>query len=110
MVKHEIIVILFNRVLGKYKYHVWPIGWITIFFHKYGVEFPWRGDWVIWTWPWNNRNERSVRGKFISVGFSGTGEFGDARFKSLESIDDAWDGCLGAIREKLTKDESNGTP
>ena len=62
-------------------------------FDRLGVEFPWNGDTVIWLW-WCRRNGLP---KYISVGFSGNGDFGDARFNTLSEIDKAW-GSLGDIR------------
>lgn len=56
-------------------------------FDKFGIEFPWKGDTIIWNWPWRNKNEKR---RFISIGFSGTGEFGDARYNSLAEIDKDW--------------------
>lgn len=53
---------------------------------RFGVEFSRSRDTIIWLWPWR----RNGLPKFISVGLSGTGEFGDARFPTLESIDEAW--------------------
>ena len=53
---------------------------------KLGVEFPWNGDTIIWLWWW----KRNGMPKYISVGFSGNGDFGDARFHTLAEIDAAW--------------------
>lgn len=54
---------------------------------RVGIDFPYTGDTVIWTWPWR----RKGLPKYISVGFSGTGDFGDARFHTLAEIRKAWD-------------------
>lgn len=54
---------------------------------RVGIDFPHAGDIVIWTWPWC----RKGLPKFISVGLSGTGEFGDARFHTLAELRKAWD-------------------
>jgi hypothetical protein len=62
-------------------------------FDRLGVEFPWNGDTVIWLWWW----KRNRLPKYISVGLSGNGDFGDARFHTLAGIDAAWD-SLGDIR------------
>lgn len=64
--------------------------WCFLFssFDKYGVEFPYKGDTVIWTWPWRHKERKE---RFISIGFSGTGEFGDAVYCSLGDIDRNWD-------------------
>jgi hypothetical protein len=56
-------------------------------FDRLGVEFPWKGDTVIWLWWW----KRNGLPKYISGGFSGNGDFGDARFRTLAEIDKAWD-------------------
>jgi hypothetical protein len=50
---------------------------------------------VLWLWPWHDR----TFGKFISVGLSGTGQFGDASFTSLAAIDEAWEGFYSALIE-----------
>lgn len=54
---------------------------------RVGIDFAHAGDTVIWTWPWR----RNGLPKYISVGFSGTGEFGDARFHTLAELRKAWD-------------------
>jgi hypothetical protein len=64
-----------------------------VLLNRFGVEFPWNGDIVIWLWWWR----RDGLPKYISVGFSGNGDFGDARFHTLAEIDAAWD-SLGDIR------------
>lgn len=75
----------------KSRYHFWPIGWLALSFDSLGAEFKWRGDDVIYTWPWRYCRERRMRGPFISLGFSGTGEWGDARFHSLRELDAQWE-------------------
>ncbi len=67
-------------------YRPWT-AWIFITFHRHGTAFPYKGDEVWWTWPWR----RHGLPKYISVGFSGTGEFGDARFNTLKELDAEWD-------------------
>jgi hypothetical protein len=66
------------------------MNWLAIVDHtridRLGVEFPYRGDTVIWLWPWR----RDGLPKILSVGLSGTGEFGVARFNSLRELDLAW--------------------
>lgn len=59
---------------------------------RLGLEFPHRGDSVIWLWPW----QRAGKGKFISLGFTGNGEWGDARFGSLAELDRAWEDYFAA--------------
>jgi len=62
-----------------------------------GIWFPYKGDEVLWTWPWRrDRGDGWKGGPFISVGFSGTGEFGDARFNSLKELDEMWDDYFNA--------------
>jgi hypothetical protein len=56
-------------------------------FCKHGVWFHYKGDEVLWLFPWR----RVGKEKFVSLLFSGTGEFGDARFNSLRELDLAWD-------------------
>lgn len=53
-----------------------------------GIEFWYRGDTVIWTWPWR----RKGLAPYISLGFTGTGSLGDARFWTLGEIDATWKG------------------
>lgn len=54
---------------------------------KLGIEFTHNGDDIIWLWPWKRTDDR----KYISLGFTGTGQFGDAKFKTLEEIDAQWE-------------------
>ena len=70
-----------NRLMGVI------IKIIAIEIDKIGVWFPYKGDTIVWNWPWRHRK---IKERFISVSFSGTGEFGDARFYSLEEIDKEW--------------------
>lgn len=65
---------------------------------RLGVEFFHEGDWVIWLWPWRRGK---VKGRpFISTGFTGTGEYGDARYASLAAIDAAWVEYLARTTDK----------
>jgi len=57
-----------------------------------GIWFPYKGDEVLWTWPWR----RKGLAPFVSVGFSGTGEWGDARFWSLKELDSQWEAYFNA--------------
>ena len=61
-----------------------------------GIMFWHNGDEVIWTWPW----KRNKKPKFISLLFSGNGDFGDARFNSLKEIDEFWKEYERAVTEK----------
>lgn len=54
---------------------------------KAGVWFPYKGDEVLWRWPWR----RKGLAPFTSTAFSGTGEWGDARFWSLRELDSQWE-------------------
>lgn len=53
-----------------------------------GIEFGYKGDSIIWVWPWR----RGGRPKFISFLLSGNGDFGDARFHTLKEIGAALEG------------------
>ncbi len=54
--------------------------WLLIDFNRLGIDFPYRGDWVIWLWPWaKNRTH-----KYISVCSEG-------QFNSLLEIREFWD-------------------
>ena len=71
-----------------------PVRWLFSSWDKHGVWFPHRGDEVCYTWPWTRQErEGDNRGKapFISIGFSGTGEWGDARYWTLAELDRDWD-------------------
>lgn len=50
------------------------------FILKEGVEFYYKGDTVLYIWPWNRKNTKC---KFISLGFNDC-------FYSLKDMDDAW--------------------
>lgn len=52
-----------------------------------GVEFIYKGDPVIYLWPWHRGPDARP---WVSIGLSGTGEFGDARFHSLAEMDRVW--------------------
>lgn len=53
--------------------------------HKYGISFYYKGDTVIWKYPWKRKSKKEV---WISEMFSGTGKFGDVIFPSLKSMDE----------------------
>jgi hypothetical protein len=73
------------------------ISWIFSDVDKHGVEFPYRGDHIIWLWPWR----RQGKPKYVSVGFSGNGDFGDASFFTLKEIDKRWDDFETACAKPL---------
>ena len=56
-----------------------------------GLTFPYYGDNVIWTWPWYEPEARRGEGKYISLGFTGTAEWGTSRFKTLKDLRVMWD-------------------
>jgi hypothetical protein len=66
---------------------------------KLGVIFDYKGDEVWWIYPWNHVGKKE---RFISLGFTGTGAFGDAVFKSLKDIDKEWESYF---RELGTDDD-----
>lgn len=68
-----------------------------------GIWFPYNGDEVLWLWPWERQErEGDNRGKapFISLGFTGTGEWGDAKYWTLQELDRHWDEYFEALSEK----------
>lgn len=74
---------------------------------RIGIEFHRKGDTIIWIWPWR-RTEPDKR--YISVGFSGNGEFGDAVFATLREIDEAWEGFSNAADNVGAKDRLPSQP
>lgn len=72
---------------------------ITI--NRAGIDWWYKGDTVIWTWPWR-RNDKP---KWVSLGFSGNGDFGDARFVCLADVDLAWAGLFDAEQQDLCESE-----
>ncbi len=62
--------------------------WLWASASRTGVEFHHKGDQIIYVWPWKRVNKEH---KFISLCFTGNGEFGDVSFKSLAEIDRQWD-------------------
>lgn len=65
--------------------------WTQISFNGLGIEILYKGDNVIWTWPWHRQWKGQKLGPWISLGFTGTGEWGDARFWTLKQLDGQWD-------------------
>lgn len=55
--------------------------------NRRGIEFRYHDDTLIWSWPWKRKGQP----KYISVGASGTGKLGDARFKTLREVKEFWD-------------------
>ncbi len=84
---HNLRARIYRFILFKLKFCYSPFCFLFSEFDKLGVTFPWKSDTVIWLWPWH-RKERKER--FISIEFSGTGEWGDAVFNSLAEIDKNW--------------------
>lgn len=85
---HNLKVDLYRYLMFKRRWAQTPLRFLWASVDRFGITFFYKGDDVLWTWPW--RGEVSRRLPFISIGFSGTGEFGDARFKSLAELDAAW--------------------
>lgn len=79
-------------LLWAYKQALWerlfdtPVCLLFTSWDSHGVWFPWRGDEVLWTWPWTRKGLPPL----VSLLASGTGEFGDSRFKSLAELDGFW--------------------
>jgi hypothetical protein len=71
-----------------------------IFIDKTGLWFYYRGDEVGWIYPWKRKDKKY---KWISLNFSGNGEFGDACFKSLKEIDKEWDKYNETIKKNAKK-------
>ena len=70
-----------------------------------GIWFPYKGDEVLWTWPWTRRERKGDnrrKAPFISVGMSGNGEWGDARYWTLKELNRDWDEYFTAC-EKASK-------
>jgi hypothetical protein len=98
--KAELTAKAFAWVRSKSNHHVYPWGWVTCIFHRFGVEFPWNGDGVIWTWPWMEPTQRKTLGKYISITFTGDAKLGPARYKSLAMLDRAWNLYLSTYASK----------
>jgi hypothetical protein len=63
-------------------------GWIFISFDSLGIEFPYKGDEIIWLWPWrreNTRNGHHDTNKYVSI-------ISEGYFNSLDEIDEFWNG------------------
>jgi hypothetical protein len=71
---------------------------------KHGIWFWYKGDEVLYLWPWARKNHG--RGKFISLLASGTGEWGDAQFHSLKELDEFWEKCSTCNNENTNTDHS----
>jgi hypothetical protein len=48
---------------------------------KFGIDFKWNGDEVVWIFPWRRRIKKL---KFLSVGFG-------VCYESLKDIDQEWE-------------------
>ncbi len=102
---HILRVKLYRRLMLDWRLANTPVKWLFARADKSGVEFFYKGDTVIWLWPWRRKDKKL---KFISLFFSGTGEFGDAMFSSLKQLDEAWRDCEEAL-SKLSEN-SDGDP
>ena len=60
---------------------------LCVNFVKHGIWFWRKGDELMYVYPW----VKPHGGKFISMLFSGNGDFGDAVFNSLKELDRSWD-------------------
>jgi len=58
------------------------------YFDDVGFWFLYKGDEVGWIYPWNRTDKDK---KWISLFFSGTGQFGDALYKNLKDIDNEYE-------------------
>ncbi len=63
-----------------------PAGLLFTVTDSTGIWFSYRGDEVLWLWPWR----REGRGAYVSVCASGNAEFGDVHFSSLKEMDEYW--------------------
>ena len=70
---------------------------LPLSFDKIGFDFWYRGDTVIWSWK---------KKKWVSLSFSGTGEFGDdACFDKLSDLDKMWDEFMVFENNNLTNND-----
>ena len=75
-----------------------------------GVEFPYKGDVVIWLWPWKRTgppDDKWAKAPFISLSFTGTGDFGDAKFWTLKELDELWDNFAKRMNEHTMQSENS---
>lgn len=77
---YRIYLNIFAIFLG---FKIVPLGFTSKYF-----EFWYKGDNILWLWPWYKKEQSS---RFISLLASGNGEFGDATFSSLKEIDKFWE-------------------
>ena len=84
---HLFRVNLYRKLMFDWRLANSPVRWLFASVDKFGVEFFYKGDSVIYLWYWRRKDKRL---KFISINFSGTGEFGDSLFASLKDLDEAW--------------------
>lgn len=71
-----------------------------------GITFPYKGDVVIWLWPWKRtgvEGDKWASAPYISLSFTGTGEFGDAKFWTLRELDELWDKFAQHMNEHNTQ-------
>ena len=62
------------------------ISWIFISLDKIGIDFPYKGDTVIWLWPWRRKNTETKfhkTNKYVSTCCEGY-------FNSLKEMDQFW--------------------
>ena len=78
--------------------------WIFIVFDQFGIEFPYKGDIVIWLWPWRRKNTKTSYhdiNKYVSI-------LSEGYFDNLSEIDKFWEGFEEACRISA-KDNTNYT-
>ena len=87
----ELYSIYYTIRLYAFRAYIWTLCrcGLTLFplsVNRWGIDFWYIGDTITWTWPWR----RQGRPKWVSSLFSGNGDFGDARFNTLNDIRQAW--------------------
>lgn len=89
----------FQHILFKWG---WCDDWrqyLLISLTRSGIEWNHKGDDVIWLWPWRRGK---IKGKpFVSTIWSGTAEWGDARYVSLAAMDKEWELCNKACENVI---------
>lgn len=67
------------------KIEKYGIGFVPkkVFIDRFGIEFPHKGDTVIYVWPWFSDRKNNKDCIFYSLSFEGY-------FKSLKKLDKMW--------------------
>lgn len=79
-----------------------PVALLFISIDSLGIWFPYKGDEVVWTWPWRRKGLAPL----ISLTMSGTGEWGDARYWTLKELDNVWEMFYKACDEAPEMEEA----